>query len=164
MVRFLPIRIFKKISLMLELHTYLSLLLSFSILFHPHHNVLESLALDVGALTWWLLKMSRLPVALEIFAFGAHILWAKGVSAVVLVLTARFSVTRTAYNAAWHVQKMIILHAHRTRVGSLTTSRIARLWVFGRTLGFLGDHMCLSAARWWLSIVIIIHVHFDTFK
>jgi hypothetical protein len=35
---------------------------------------------------------------------------------------------------------------------------------FKWSLSFFGDHMCPCAARGWLSIVIIIHVHFDTFK
>jgi len=55
-----------------ELHTYLCLLLSFSIFLHPHHYVLQGLPLGVGALIFIFLELSCLSVSA--LSLGAHIL------------------------------------------------------------------------------------------
>jgi hypothetical protein len=58
---------------MKELHTYLSLLLGFSIFLHPHHNILQGLSFSVTG-TLRFLEVSCLPAfPLEVFALGAHI-------------------------------------------------------------------------------------------
>jgi hypothetical protein len=149
-----------KISLIHERETYLSLLFSFRILFHPQHYVLQSLAFWIGTSSLLFLELSCLAVDLVVFALGADVLRSKWVPA---LLTARFPIANTVYRR--HIQHAI-LYALCTWHGDMrATSWLS--WVVV-AMGFALLLLCLmrgTSGRWGcLSIVIIIHVHFDTFK